>query len=283
VRLVGESKGVFASRTLGFALWLSDMIEQKRWIFEGYKGYTDIWASKDLSVEQGELVRERVKEIVTAPLTFYVGIGTDFGFPIALADAIKVIGQDPYFLFFNHRDAELDERITRYLEEIGASRIRISHDGRTRNLKFVCLGKGRNYILDGHPYLLGDELGEEEPISLLDTPRDEYDLVITWALCVGISGYSRLIASLKEGGILCADHLSEIIYNTTFARNLEGKPDSNPDLEGIGLIRLIWNVYQKVKEISVQEIFSQLKSLRHEEYIIQERKLLLPQQRHYIP
>lgn len=67
------------------------------------------------------MVREKVKEIVTAPLTFYVGIGTDFGFPIALADATKVIGQDPYFSLFNHRDAELDERITRYLEEIGAS------------------------------------------------------------------------------------------------------------------------------------------------------------------
>lgn len=168
----------------------------------------------------------------------------------------------------------MDERITRYLEEIGASNIRISHDGITRNLKFVCLGKGRNYILDGHHYLLGDELGEEEPISLSDTPRVEYDLVITWALCIGISGYSRLIASLKEGGVLCADRLSEIIYNTTFVKNPEGKPDSNPNLERIGLRRLIWNVYQKVRKINAQTLFSQLKSLRHEKYIAQEQKLL---------
>ena len=253
---------------------LSDMIEPKGWLFEGYEGYTDIWASKNLSVEQGELVRERVQEIVTAPLTFYVGIGADLGFPIALADATKVIGQDPYFLFFNNRGAKLDERITRYLEEIGASNIRISHDGITGNLTFVCLGKGRNYILDGHHYLLGDELGEEEPISLSDTPRVEYDLVITWALCIGISGYSRLIASLKEGGVLCADRLSEIIYNTTFVKNPEGKPDSNPNLERIGLRRLIWNVYQKVRKIKAQTLFSQLKSLRHEKYIAQEQKLL---------
>lgn len=241
-----------------------DEAEQKGWFFEGYEGYTDIWASKDLSIEQGELVRERVQEIVTAPLTFYVGIGTDFGFPIALADATKVIGQDPYF----YRNAFLDKRITGYLEEMGASNIRISHDGITRNLEFVCLGKGRNYILDGHPYILGDELGEEEPISLLDTPRDEFDLVITWALCVGISGYSRLIASLKEGGVLCADRLSEIIYNTTFAGNPEGKPDSNPNLEGIGLRRLIWNVYQKVRDIDAQKLFPQLKAVMHEEYIV---------------
>jgi hypothetical protein len=246
------------------------MIERREWIFEGYEGYTDIWASKDLSVEQGEIVRERVQEIVTDPLTFYVGIGADFGFPISLADATKVIGQDPYFLFFNHRDAEFDERITKYLEEIGASNIRINRNGRTRNLTFVSLGKGRNYILDGRPYLLGDELGEEEPISLLDKPRVEYDLVITWALCVGISGYSRLIASLKEGGVLCADRLSEIIYNTTFARNPEGKPDRNPNLDRIGLRRLMWNVYQKVREIKAQTLFSQLKSLRHEAYIAQE-------------
>jgi hypothetical protein len=138
----------------------------------------------------------------------------------------------------------------------------------------VCLGKGRNYTLDGHYYLLGDELGEEEPISFLDTPTVEYDLVITWALCLGISGYSRLIASLKEGGVLCADWLSEIIYNTTFARNPEGKPYSNPNLERIGLRRLIWNVYQKVRKINAQTLFSQLKSLRHEKYLAQEQKYL---------
>jgi hypothetical protein len=118
---------------------------------------------------------------------------------------------------------------------------------------------------------LGDELGEEEPISLLDTSGGEYDLVITWALCIGISGYSRLIASLKEGGVLCADRLSEIIYNTTFARNPEGT-NSNSNLERIGLRRLIWNVYQKVRTIKAQTLFSQLKSLRHEEYIAQEKK-----------
>jgi hypothetical protein len=139
----------------------------------------------------------------------------------------------------------------------------------------VCLGKGRNYILDGRYYLLGDELGEEEPISFLDRPRVEYDLVITWALCVGVSGYSRLIASLKEGGILCADRLSEMIYNTTFARNPEGKPDRNPNLDRIGLRRLMWNVYQKVRKIKAHTLFSQLKSLRHEEYIAQEKKYLL--------
>lgn len=253
---------------------LSDMIDEiepKGWIFKGYEGYTDIWVSKDLSVEQGELVRKKVKDIVTDPLTFYVGIGTDFGFPIALADATKVIGQDPYFSLFNHNYADMGDRITRYLEEIGASSIRISYDGITRNITFVCSGKERNYILNGRPYLLGDELGEEEPISLLDTSGGEYDLVITWALCIGISGYSRLIASLKEGGVLCADRLSEIIYNTTFARNPEGT-NSNSNLERIGLRRLIWNVYQKVRTIKAQTLFSQLKSLRHEEYIAQEKK-----------
>jgi len=255
------------------------MVKHKGWIFDGYEGNTDIWSSKDLSVEQGELVRKKVKEVVTDPLTFYVGIGPDFGFPIALADATVVIGQDPCF----SKDIEMDKRITRYLEEMGASNIRISHHDITINLEFTCLGKNRNYILDGWPYLLGDELGEEEIIlPLLDTSGSEYDLIITWALCIGISGYSRLIASLKKGGILCADRLSEIIYNTTFARNLEIKPNINPNLERIGLRRVIWNIYQKVREVDVQEIFYHLKSLMHEKYIFQERKLLLPKHKYYI-
>ena len=105
------------------------MLEYKGWIFEGYEGNTDIWASKGLSVEQGKLVRERVKEIVTDPLTFYVGIGPDFGFPIALSDATIVIGQDPCF----NKDIGLDERIIRYLEEMGASNIKIYHHEITIN------------------------------------------------------------------------------------------------------------------------------------------------------
>jgi hypothetical protein len=83
-----------------------------------------------------------------------------------------------------------------------------------------------------------------------------------------------LIASLKEGGVLCADRLSEIIYNTTFAWNPEGT-NSNSNLERIGLRRLMWNVYQKVRKIKAHTLFSQLKSLRHEEYIAQEKKYLL--------